>query len=281
LSSREEDDSTKSGAHSAAEGTDSSPCDLSTGGFSSSPLGSGGDHVRLEEASFNDEVMGEHLSHGFGEDTLGDGGAGLHGVGSVNHNLGFDNGYESVVLADTTIAGKSMSGLVHGELRGSTILNRDLEDSSPFGEAASLLIEGLAAAGESIETLSSIFVHSSSHNDNTLVDLDSSKDSTAVEELDKVSAISSSLGEGVLEHNDSRNALLDLRGSEEKFSVGSGIFGSVFNSDSFESLSDGTGRLIGSKDSLTSHSDLLGVLDKLGFESVSGVSADHSVCWVN
>jgi hypothetical protein len=278
LSTGKEGDSGEGTGDGAAEGTDGSPGDLSVGGGGSGPLRSRGDHVGLEEASLDDEVVSEHLGEHSGEDALGDGGASLDRVVSVNHDLGLNDGYEAVVLADTTIAGESVGGLVDGELGRSTVLNRDLEDTSPFGESASLFVEGLASSSKSIKTLSGGLV-GSSHDDNTLVDLNSRKDTSGCEVLDEVDSSGGVLAEGLLEHDDSTDVLLNSGGGEEKLSVGTGVLGDGLNTDSLESESDGTGGLIGSKDSLTGGGDLLGVGHKLGFEVLSSSGFDHSECF--
>lgn len=275
LSSGKESHSGECGGDSSAESADGGPGDLTVGGRCSIPFRSRGDHVGLEEASLNDEVMGEHLSHHAGEDALRDAGTGVDRVVSINHDLGLNDRYETVVLADSTIAGESVGSLVDAQLGGSTVSNIDLEDTSPLGKAASRLIEGLAASSESIKTLSGGLVLGSSHDDNTLVDLNSSQDASAVEVLDEVDSSGCLLGEGLLEHDDSTDVLINAGGSEEKLSVGAGVLSDGLNTDSLESESNSASALISSKDSLTGSSNALGVCHKLSFVEVSSCRFDH------
>jgi len=175
--------------------------------------------------------MSEHLTHDTGEDTLGDAGTGVDRVVSINHDLGFNDGYETVVLADSTIAGESVGGLVDAQLGGGTVGNINLEDTSPLGKTASLLVECLAASSESIKALSGGLVLGSSHDDNTLVDLNSSQDASAFEVLDEVDSGLGFLGECLLEHDDSTDVFLNAGSSEEKLSVGTGVLGDGLNID--------------------------------------------------
>jgi hypothetical protein len=275
LSSGKESDSGEGRGDGTAKSTYGGPGDLTVSGGCSVPLGSRSDHVGFEEASLNDEVVGEHLSHHAGEDTLRNAGTSLDRMVSINHDLGLNDGYKAVVLADTTIAGESVGSLVNGELRRSSIGNTDLEDTSPFGKSASLFVEGFASSSKSIKTLSGSLVGGSSHDDNTLVDLNSSQDTSASEVLDEVDSSGSVLAEGLLEHDDSTDVLLNSGSSEEKFSVGTGVLSDGLNTDSLESEPDGTGRLVSSKDSLTSSGDALSIFHKLGFEGISASDFDH------
>lgn len=115
LATREEGDAWEGGHDGAGEGTDSHPCDL-LGGSNNGASGTLSDHVGLKEGSLDDEVVVEHGLHHGGEDVLRDAGALLDGVVTVGEDLGLDDGHETVVLADGTVAGEGVGGLADGEL---------------------------------------------------------------------------------------------------------------------------------------------------------------------
>jgi len=79
------------------------------------------------------------------ENVLGDLLASLKGVSSVHKNFGFDDRDKSVLLADRSVSGESVSVFVDSELGGFFV--GDLEDGSPFGESSASSVVLLASFG--------------------------------------------------------------------------------------------------------------------------------------
>jgi hypothetical protein len=248
LTSRKEAHNGESGHNGSAQGTDGHPSDF-LGSLSVSAFGTGGNHVGLEHGAFNDELMVNHSLHDDREDVFRNSSAFLNIVGTVNHNFGFNDGDKTIVLANTTIAGESVCSLINRELRRATI-GSDLKNSSPLGESASLFVECFAASSETIKTLSGLLSVCASNIDCTLVDFDAGKDSAGSEVLDEVNSILGLFVEGLLEHNDTTDVVVDFRGSEEELTVSASVILSVLNVDSLETLSNGSSALISSEDTL-------------------------------
>lgn len=129
-----------------------------------------------------------------------------------------------------------MGGLINGKLGGDAITN--LDDGTPLGKAGTLVVKGFGAGGEAIETLGSILVLCSSKDNKALIKLNSSVNSTSGEKLDKVLTIRSGLVDGLLEHDDTRDTLLNTRGGKEKLAVSSSVGLVVFDGDGLEATAD-------------------------------------------
>lgn len=215
-----------------------------------------GDHVGLKQGTFDDQVVVQHGLHDGGKHTLGHLGADIDAVASILEDLGLNDGHESILLADGSVAGKRMSGLSDGKLGGHTVTN--LEDSSPLGEAAAHVVELLGALGKAVKASGGSLAIGSHQLNETLVKLDASMDATTAQELDEVGAVSSSLTALLLKEDHATDVLLNAWGSEEELAVSSTVFFSVLNVDGGETLSNGASALVSSKDTLASRSDLLG-----------------------
>ena len=102
-------------------------------------------------------------------------------------------------------------------------------------------------------------------------------DAAASEEVAETLAILAGVTHGLVEHDDTTDVLLKIWGSEKKLSVELSVFVGVFDLDSIESLSNGSGTLISGEDSLTWSSDLLGGLHEffLEFSTSVGVFGLH------
>ena len=193
---------------------------------------------------------------------------------SIGQNLWLDDWHESVVLADGSVSGQSVGGLIDCELAWHSVA--DLENCSPLGKSASFVIECFCSGSESIQSLSRVFPVGSSEHDKSLVELDSGVDASASEELDKVLTLVSCLVDCLFEHDDSADVLLDAWGLEEELTVCSSVGLVVLDLDLIEPLSDGSRALVSSEDALAWSGDLAGSLDELVSEWVCRC-LDHDV----
>jgi len=271
LTSGKEGDSWESWHDGAGEGADGHPGNLLWGSLlvAGSSLS---DHVWLEEGSLNDKVVVKHGLHDGAENVLRNSSASLDIVASVGEDLWLNDWHKTVLLADSSVSGESVGGLSDRELTWHTVTN--LEDSSPLGEAAALVIERLSTASKSIKTLSGVLPVGSWKDNKSLIELNTGVDSLGSKELNKVSSISSSLVDSLLEHDDSGNVLLNSLSGEKELTVSSSVSLGVLNSNSIESLSDGSGGFISSEDTLSWGTDLTGGLDKFVLVWVSS-SRNH------
>ena len=263
LATREEAHDGDCGDESARKSADGGPCDLFRG-FTVGAFSAGGDHVRLEHASLEEEVMVEHGLLDSGEDTLGNLSASVNIVGTILENLGLYDGDKAVLLADGTVAGESVGSLLNSKVGGEAIT--DLEDRAPLGKTASLFVEGLGTGSKTVESLSGGLVLGSHKVDKALVELDADMDATAAEVGYHVGTVGDLLIDGLLVHDDTGDVFLDLGGGDKEITVGASVFLSVLDVDGVEALADGTSGLVSGEDTLTSGSDLLGGLNKFSLK---------------
>jgi hypothetical protein len=138
-------------------------------------------HVWLEESSFEHYmVVREELIAG-SKDFLRDNCTTLQGVFSVHENFRFHNGDKSVGLANSSIASKSSSILINGKLGwGTRIL--DVQYSTPFCEACTLIVVFLAASTKVSDSLGDSLAVSTRKRLDALVHLDT-RDNTLLLEF--------------------------------------------------------------------------------------------------
>lgn len=139
-------------------------------GSSVGKSGTRGDHVGLQEDTFKINVV---ISEGLEDssiDLLGSLEADTDVVFTVREDFGFDDGDETVGLADSSISGKTPSVFLDGGFRGAAV-GGDLEDSSPLGESAANVVEFLGSLGEVVETEGGGFFVGSGNDGGTLVEL--------------------------------------------------------------------------------------------------------------
>jgi len=191
-------------------------------------------------------------------DFLGSSKASVNVVFTITEDFRFDNGDETIGLADSSVSSKAPSVFLDSNVRWLTV--GDLEDCSPFSESASEVVEFLSSLGKIIKSESSSLILSSWDDSSTSVELDSWDDTLFLEKVDELLAILGGLLDGFFEEDDTGNVFLNIGGGEEKFSVKSSVFFVVFELDGVESLADGTGGFISSEDAPTTGGDLLSVL---------------------
>ena len=216
-------------------------------------------------------MLVEHLLHDGGEDSLGDSGAHLNIVLAILEDLWLDDWHESILLADRSVSGEGVSGLSDGSLGWATSWG-DLKNSSPFCESASQLIVFSTSLAKSIESLGGGLSVSSADGHEAGVDLDAAVDSSASQDLGELlGAVGGGVSDGLIEHDDSADVLLDAWGREEELTVSLSVGVVVLDADAVESLADGAGGLVGGEDTLAWGADLLRGLDELGLEVTGSV----------
>lgn len=269
LTAGQEHDTGDSRGDGSAQSSDSQFSD-----FSGADVGSvgesstGGDHVGLQEDTFKiDVVIRKGLEDG-SIDLLRGLEAETDVVFTIREDFGFNDGDETVGLADSGISGKTPSVFLDGGFRRATI-GGDLEDSSPLSESATNVVEFLSSLGEVIETKSGGFVLGSGDDSSTLVELNTGDNTLFFQEVDELLAVLGGLLGGFFVEDDTGNVFFEVGGGEEEFSVSSSVFFVVFELDVVESLSDGTSGFIGSEDTETSSSNSFGVFLKFSSEVFS------------
>lgn len=163
--------------------------------------GTWGDHVGLEEHTFEENLVFKKGLHHLLENSFRNFSADINAVVSIGEDFWFDNGNKSVFLADSSVSSKRVSSLEHCSLAWSSLAN--LNNSSPLGESASLFVVLLASFSETVEALSGVLIVGLWDDDETLVDLDTWNDALALEEFNEVNTVNGLLVEGFLEHDDS------------------------------------------------------------------------------
>lgn len=269
LTTGQEHDTGDSRRDGSAQSSDSQFSDFSGADAGSvGESGTRGDHVGLQEDTFKINVV---ISEGLEDSSINSLGgleADANVVFTVREDFGFDDGDETVGLADSSISGKTPSVFLDGGFRGAAVRG-DLEDSSPFSESATNVVEFLGSLGEVVETESGGFFVSSGDDGGTLVELNTGEDTLFLQEINELLAVLGGLLGGFFVEDDTRDVLFEIGGSEEEFSVSSSVFFVVFELDVVESLSDGTGGFISSEDTETTSGDSFGVFLKFSTEIFS------------
>jgi len=99
------------------------------------------------------------------------------------------------------------------------------------------------------------------------IDLNTAGDLLGSKEIAEfLRSINGGILNSLVEHDDSTDVLIKAWGSEKKLSVSLSVFVGVLDTDSIESLTDSSSRLISSKDSLTWGGDVLDGLNEFSFE---------------
>mmetsp|Transcript_22639 Transcript_22639/g.70870 ORF Transcript_22639/g.70870 Transcript_22639/m.70870 type:complete len:443 (+) Transcript_22639:533-1861(+) len=231
--------------------------------------GHGGlDDGALEE----DAVLLEALVDG-GHDAFLDPGRGVEIVVAVDEDLGLDDGDETAVLADASVASEIHGGDVDGEVGGGGGV--DLEGGAPLGEARAANVVPDASLVEGVESRAPLLAFGAA--DEVLeahVDLDAGSDAFFGEEVDEGAAVGIRLEERLLEEDGAADVLLEARGGEEEVSPGLPVGLGVLEADRLEALPDRPRRLVAGEETLPGRhhrasrgSELVGVLGEGHFQS--------------
>ncbi len=131
---------------------------------------SGSDHVGLQEDTFKEDVIVMEGLEDSSINFLGSLKADINAVVTITKNFGFNNGNKTVGLADSGISGKTPSIFLDSNIRWAAI-STDLENSSPFGESNTDIIEFLSSLGKIVKAESGGFVFSSWDDSSSFVNL--------------------------------------------------------------------------------------------------------------
>ena len=183
---------------------------------------------------------------------------------TILKDLWLDDWHKTVLLADGTVSGKTVGGLSDSKVGWEAITN--FEDGSPLSKSATQFVVLSASLAKVIETLSGSLSISTTDNLKTLVDLNTAVDASASQQVTEALAIFAGITDGLVEHDDARYVLLDIWGGEEELTIGLSILVVVLNANVVKSLTNGAGGLIGSEDTLSWGTNLLGGLDKFFLE---------------
>lgn len=110
LTTWKEGNGSHGGGDGAGEGADCVPGDLLGWGFVGA-VSSLGHHVWLKEAALKENVVLMKRLYDLGENTLSDLSADFNRVVSISKNFRLNNRSETILLADSSIASKSVGGL--------------------------------------------------------------------------------------------------------------------------------------------------------------------------
>jgi len=224
LTSRQEHDAGNCRGDGSAQSSDSqfsnfSGADVGSGGES----GTGGDHVGLQEDTFKINVV---ISEGLEDSSINSLGgleADTNVVFTVTEDFGFNDGDETIGLADSSISGKTPSVFLDGGFTRAAIRG-DLEDSSPLSESATNVVEFLCSLGKSVETESGGFILGFGDDGSTSVELNTGEDTLFLQEFNELLAILGGLSGGFFVEDDTRDVFFEIGSGEEDFSVSSSVF---------------------------------------------------------
>jgi hypothetical protein len=224
-------------------------------------IGTGGDHVGLEERALEEDlVVVERLVDG-GEDALRDGGAGLDVVAAVGEDLGLDDGHEPELLADERVPREALGVLPDGELGG--LRGADLEHGAPLGEARAGLVVLGAARAQGVEALRGGLAVGARDLDGALVDLDPRDGAAGADHVHERRPVGGLLVQRLLEEDDPGEVVEHAGRREEQLAERLPVRLHVLEVDAGQALADGARRLVGRQDALARRCQVLGGLDQL------------------
>lgn len=132
----------------------------------------------------------------------------------MDNYLGLNNRNDSISLTDGCIASQDVSVLKQSLVRWDVLA--DLQNASPFGELATVLLVLSAALVKVIQTLGGALALRAHKVDNSSVDLDTGQDSLLLEQLNEGSAIIGLLVKGLVVEDHTRDAFFKTVVSGEK-----------------------------------------------------------------
>ena len=127
---------------------------------------------------------------------------------TIGKDLRLDDRHYPGALADGGVASEDIGVLEDGELGGAVLL--DLEDATPLGEVAAVLLVLDAAGLKVVETLGGALVVGAEERHDTLVDLDARDDVALLEQLGEGPAVGGLLVEGLVEQDHTGHVVADL-----------------------------------------------------------------------
>lgn len=111
----------------------------------------------------------------------------------------------------------------------------------------------------------------------TLINVHSDNNVTLIEDVLEALTFGSVLVESGLEHDYATDVLLDFRGGEQKFSIGTDVFSSRLNSDSIEFGDHGGRCFISSQDSFSGSGERVCSGNEFGFKVSSSDLLRHGL----
>lgn len=196
MSTAQEKDTDEGRGYSSGEGVSSSNCDFLWARFNAM-FAALSNHVWFKEASFQENVViikgFEDGSQNLFSNSLAD----FDAVITITEDFGFNNGNNSVILADSGISGKSPSIFLDRKVGWASITN--FEYGSPFGESNTLGVVFLAHGIEGIKSLGGVFILGSWKNTQTFINFNSWDDAFAEQEVNEILSIMGALISGFRE----------------------------------------------------------------------------------
>lgn len=155
---------------------------------------------------FNFSSDKTHLVDG-SKDLFGDLLTSLEIMISIGQDLGLDNGHDSRALADRGVSGQDVGILEDSQLAGTALF--DLQDATPLGKVATVLLVLDAARLEIVKALGRAFVVGAEERNDAFVDFDTWDDITLLQQLDKRRAVISLLIERFVKEDHAGDVLSD------------------------------------------------------------------------
>lgn len=147
-------------------------------------------------------------------------------------------------------------------------MSSDVENTTPFGESTSSLLESSGTFGKLVEPLGGSLSNGSSQWDNSEIELDSWDDSLLDEKIGELLSLIGALMECLLVENHSGDVLVEIWSSEQELTILLTICLVVFEVDGIKTLSDCASGFIGGEDSLSILNNFESDLVKLVFLSL-------------
>lgn len=126
---------------------------------------------------------------------------------TIRQDLRLYDWHNSSALTDGSVTGQHVGVLQDGEFARSVF--RDLQNASPLGKVASVLLVLDTTSLEIVETLGRAFVVGAEERNDALVDFDTGDDVALLQQFDEWRTIVGFLIEGLVEEDYSRNVLSD------------------------------------------------------------------------
>lgn len=149
---------------------------------------------------------------------------------AIGQDFGLNNWHNTVSLANGCITGQHIGILQNCLIAGGVLA--DLQNGTPLGEVATVLLVLSATGIQIVKTLGGAFTFRSEQINDTGVDLDARNDSLLLQDVNEWGAILVLLVQGFVEQNHTGDVFGQfVVGGEEKLTVGATVLLGVFGTN--------------------------------------------------
>ena len=199
----------------------------------------------------------------------------VHVMVTVRQNLGFDDRYQSCLLANRGVPRQGFGVFGEAQIGRSGSIRADRKDAAPLGEPCALLVEVRASHLEAVHPRGGGFASGlEARNDrHAFVDFDAGDDASFLEQVHEGDPVRAALPQRLLEHDHAGAPLVEPGGGEQKLAQSLSVSLRVLDADGAEPLADRARALVRGEDAFARRGQRFGGGHELG--GVGGMEVRH------